>query len=86
MDSFKEEADVICQMLGYSSALDANMSYVVSQPEANYFGERWIFNELDCSLETEIDSLFDCKHNGEWQGKCSTDQIAGIKCHQGGLV
>ena len=85
LDNFKEEADIICQMLGYKSALDANMSYVVSQPEANYFGERWIFNELDCSLETEIDSIFDCKHNGEWEGKCTTDQIAGVKCHQGSL-
>ena len=85
LDNFDHEADAICQTLGYESALDANISYVVSPPKANYFGERWIFNDLDCSVKTEKDSIFDCKHTGEWQGECSTDQIAGVKCHQSKL-
>ena len=72
-------------MLGYELALDARMNYSVSPPKANYFGDLWIFNDLECSLDTNVDSLFDCHHNEEWSGVCSTDQIAGVKCHQSKL-
>ena len=81
----KDEADVICQMLGYESALDVHMNYSVFPPKANYFGDLWIFNDLECSLGTNVSSVFDCYHNEEWEGVCSTDQIAGVKCHQSKL-
>ena len=81
----KDEANVICQMLGYESALDVRMNYSVSPPKQNYFGDLWIFNDLECSLDTNVDSLFDCHHNEEWTGVCSTDQIAGVKCHKSKL-
>ena len=81
----KDEANVICQMLGYESALDVGIHYSVSPPKANYFGDLWIFNDLECSLGTNVSSVFDCYHNEEWEGVCSTDQIAGVKCHQSKL-
>ena len=73
-------------MLGYESALDAHMNYSLSPPKANYFGDLWIFNDLECSLGTNINSVFDCYHNEEWEGVCSTGQIAGVKCHQSKLL
>ena len=85
-DSFDiNDAHVICRMLGYESALDARMNYSVFPPKANYFGDLWIFNDLECSLGTNVSSIFDCYHNEEWEGVCSTDQIAGVKCHQSKL-
>ena len=42
-------------MLGYDSALDVDPKYAVSSPKANYYGENWIFNDLNCSLNTDED-------------------------------
>ena len=73
-------------MLGYESALDVDRKYALSSPKANYYGEYWIFNDLNCSLNTGEDFIFKCDHNVEWEGKCSTEQIASVKCHQSKLI
>ena len=73
-------------MLGYESALEIDPKYAVSSPKANYYGEYWIFNDLNFSLNTGEDFIFKCDHNVEWEGKCSTKQIASVKCHQSKLI
>ena len=77
VDSFDiNDAQVICQMLGYRSAiaaLDANSMYGTAPSGSNH-----VLDNLGCT-GTEL-SVFDCPHNGEWQENCGASEIAGVQC------
>ena len=74
------EAHIVCKMLGYGyeSALSAGNHLSKNPPKPNY-----VLDDLMCSGDE--DSVFDCLNNGEWQGDCYADTIAGIKCQQSKL-
>ena len=73
------DADVICRMLGFPSAIAALGS---STADGLYgtapSGDNFVLDNLDCAgIET---SVFDCPHNGEWNENCVASDIAGVHC------
>ena len=73
------DANVICRMLGYPSAIAALGSSTAdglygTAPSGNNF----ILEELGCTgNETAV---FDCPHLGEWNAYCAPGEIAGVRC------
>ena len=75
-----QDANVICRMLGFPSAIAALGSSTADDlygtaPSGNNF----ILEELDCTGNET--SVFDClPHNGEWITYCFAGEIAGVQC------
>ena len=69
------DANVVCRMLGFSSA---ETIYDPSTP----VGEHFVLDNLRCTGNES--SIFDCPHNGEWLENCGASEIAGVRCASGG--
>ena len=79
-DSFDiNDANVICRMLGFPSAIAA-LAYSTADdlygiaPSGNNF----VLDDFNCNGNET--SVFDCKHNGEWNENCGATDIAGVQC------
>ena len=73
------DANVICRMLGFPSAIAA---LAFSSADASYgtapSGNDFVLDDLGCTgSET---SIFDCPHPGEWIENCEATDIAGVLC------
>ena len=73
----KLDADVICRMLGYPSAVEAFSS---SRPFGHGTGS-FVLDNVKC-VGTET-AVFDCPHNGEGVHDCGSTEWAGVKCNTG---
>lgn len=73
------DADVICRMLGFPSAIAAlGSSTADSLYSTAPSGNNFILEELGCTgNETAV---FDCPHLGEWNAYCAPGEIAGVQC------
>ena len=73
------DANVICRMLGFPSAIAAS----AFSTAANLYGTApsgndFVLDDLGCTgSET---SIFDCPHPGEWIENCEATDIAGVQC------
>ena len=75
----RDDANVVCQMLGYPSA------------EAwwrgphnfgnNPSGDKFVLDNLKCA-GSEL-SIFDCSHQPEWNENCWSVEIVGVRCALG---
>ena len=73
------DADVICRMLGFPSAITAlGSSTAMNLYGTAPSGDNFVLDELNC--HGNEDSVFDCPHNGEWNEDCERDEIAGVRC------
>ena len=73
------DADVICRMLGFPSAISAlGSSTAMKLYGTAPSGDNFVLDELDCNGNET--SVFDCKHNGEWNENCEATDIAGVQC------
>ena len=41
-------------------------------------GSTFVIDDLDCTGSES--SVFDCRHNGEWNEDCEASDIAGVQC------
>ena len=78
-----KNANVICQMLGYSSAeafFDGPEKYWNQHSFGNNpHGESYVLDDLKCTGAES--SIFDCTNQGgEWNENCNADEIAGVRC------
>ena len=73
------DANVICRMLGFPSAIAA---LAFSSADALYgtaeSGDNFVLDDLECTGNET--SVFDCLHNGEWNENCVATDIAGVQC------
>ena len=76
-----KNANVICRMLGYSSAEAWYKGPGASSGHNfgnNPRGNSFVLDDLKCTgVES---SIFDCPHNGELNHDCSASEIAGVRC------
>ena len=74
-----KDANVICRMLGFPSAIAALGS---STADGLYgtapSGNKYVLDQLGCTGNET--SIFDCSHNGEWNETCENTDIVGVKC------
>ena len=68
------DANVICRMLGFPLATGIANDMYGTAP----LGNKFILSKLECNGNEE--SVFDCKHPGEWETKCKKKEIAGVQC------
>ncbi|XP_041453649.1 deleted in malignant brain tumors 1 protein-like [Lytechinus variegatus] len=72
----REEADVVCQQLGYSRAIEAVGNAYFGQGS----GQIWL-DDVSCSgLEGSID---ECSHDGWGTHNCHHSEDAGVRCYDG---
>ena len=73
------DANVICRMLGFPSAIAALGSSIADDLYGTApSGDNFVLDDLECfGNET---SVFDCLHSGEWNENCLATEIAGVKC------
>ena len=73
------DAKVICRMLGFNFT---NTALANSTADDLYgmapSGNTFVIDDLDC-IGNES-SVFDCRHNGEWNEDCEANDIAGVQC------
>ena len=71
------DATVICQMLGYPSAVWAGNGWEIYP---GYNSDDFVLDDLYCTGNEK--SIFDCRRNGlsEWQENCNHNEIAGVRC------
>lgn len=74
-----DDANVICKMLGFPSAITALTDSIADDlygtaPSGNDF----ILADLGCNGNET--SVFDCSHSGEWTNDCEAYEIAGVQC------
>ena len=73
------DANVICRMLGFPSAIAALGSSIADDLYGTApSGDNFVLSDLECSGNET--SVFDCLHSGEWNEKCIATEIAGVKC------
>ena len=75
----KPDADVVCRMLGYSSA---ETVYIQSKPFGHGTGSYFVLDNVEC-VGNEI-SVFDCPARSNCGAcSCSNQEWAGVKCDTG---
>ena len=73
------DAHVICQMLGFTTAIEALSNSAASEVFGTApSGSNFVLDNLDCA-GTES-SIFHCPFTGELTDVCEASQIAGVKC------
>ena len=73
------DANVICNMLGFPSAIAA-----VTFPSAGFLygnapsGTNFVLDNLGCMGNES--SVFDCPHSGQFNVNCKASKISGVQC------
>ena len=76
-----KNANVVCRMLGYSSAEKSFFDDFGGENNIfgnNTSGSKYVLDDVRCTGSES--SIFDCPHNGEWTHNCSAGEIAGVRC------
>ena len=73
------DADVICRMLGFPSAITAlGSSTAMKLYGTAPSGDNFVLDDLGCTGNEA--SIFDCQHKGEWNENCRKNEIAAVQC------
>ena len=73
------DAHVVCKMLGFPSAITALTNSIADDLYGTApSGSTFVIDDLDCTGSES--SVFDCRHNGEWNEDCEANDIAGVQC------
>ena len=73
------DAHVICQMLGFTTAIEALSNSAASEVFGTApSGSNFVLDNLDCAGSES--SIFHCPFTGELTDVCEASQIAGVKC------
>ena len=73
------DANVICRMLGFPSAIAALGSSIADDLYGTApSGDNFVLSLLGCD-GSEF-SIFNCPHPGEWNADCKANEIAGVQC------
>ena len=73
------DADVICRMLGFPSAITAlGSSTAMNLYGTAPSGDNFVLDDLGCTGNEA--SIFDCQHKGEWNGNYNATDIVGVQC------
>ena len=75
------DANVVCKMLGFPSAIRALASSTANDLYGNApSGDNFVLSTLKCTGNET--SIFDCSHLGEWDDTidCDASEIAGVQC------
>ena len=75
------DANVVCKMLGFPSAIFALASSTADDLYGKApSGDNFVLSELKCTGNEN--SIFDCPHPGEWDDNidCDASEIAGVQC------
>ena len=73
------DAHVVCNMLGFYTAMTAS----TNTAEYDLNDPHFVLDDLNCD-GTET-SVFDCPVTGESNGQCDASEVAGVECSESKL-